>query len=58
MTTQIANHEMGFIREVAERVVVFADGDIIESGLPDELFAASMQERTRAFPRRVLSKTI
>jgi polar amino acid transport system ATP-binding protein len=56
MTTLIATHEMGFAREVADRVVVFADGDIIETGLPDELFTAPRQARTRIFLRRVLSK--
>jgi general L-amino acid transport system ATP-binding protein len=58
MTTLIATHEMGFAREVAERVVVFADGDIVETGLPDELFTAPKQERTRTFLKRVLSKNI
>jgi ABC-type polar amino acid transport system ATPase subunit len=58
MTTLIATHEMSFAREVAERVVVFADGDIIESGPPDELFTAPKQERTRTFLKRVLSKNI
>ncbi len=58
MTTLIANHEIGFVHEVAERVVVFADGDIIDTRLPDELFTAPMQKRTRTFLRRVLSKNI
>ncbi|HYA88859.1 MAG TPA: amino acid ABC transporter ATP-binding protein [Nitrospirota bacterium] len=58
MTTLIATHEMGFAREVAERIVVFVDGDIIETGVPDELFTYPKQERTRTFLRRVLSKSI
>jgi len=58
MTTLIATHEMGFAREVAERIVVFADGAIVETGVPDELFISPKQERTRSFLRRVLSKNI
>jgi len=58
MTTLIATHEMGFAREIAERVVVFSDGDIIEIGPPDEIFTAPKQERTRTFLRRVLYKNL
>jgi ABC-type polar amino acid transport system ATPase subunit len=57
MTMLIATHEMGFAREVADRVVVFADGDIVETGVPDELFTAPKQERTRTLLRGMLSKT-
>jgi ABC-type polar amino acid transport system ATPase subunit len=56
MTTLIATHEMGFAREIADRVVVFADGDIIESGPPEEIFTNPKHERTQAFLGRVLSK--
>ncbi|HET6364961.1 MAG: amino acid ABC transporter ATP-binding protein [Nitrospirota bacterium] len=54
MTTLISTHEMGFAREVADRVIVFADGDIIESGLPEEIFTNPKNERTKAFLGRVL----
>ena len=54
MTTLIATHEMGFAREVADRVVVFDGGGIIETGPPDEMFTHPKRERTRSFLSRVL----
>jgi polar amino acid transport system ATP-binding protein len=54
MTSLISTHEMGFAREVADRVVVFADGEIIETGPPEELFTRPRHERTRAFLRRIV----
>ncbi|MDH4231206.1 MAG: hypothetical protein OEW04_04155, partial [Nitrospirota bacterium] len=56
MTTLIATHEMGFAREVADRVVVFDSGDIIETGPPDEIFTHPKTERTRVFLSRVLKR--
>ncbi len=56
MTTLIATHEMGFAREVADRVVVFDGGDIIETGPPEEIFTHPKTERTRAFLSRVLKR--
>ncbi len=57
MTTLISTHEMGFAREVADRVIVFAGGDIIEAGPPEEIFSNPRQERTKAFLSRVLKRT-
>lgn len=54
MTTLIATHEMGFAREVADRVVVFDKGDIIETGPPDEIFTNPKTERTKIFLSRIL----
>lgn len=54
MTTLIATHEMGFAKEVADLVVVFDQGDIIESGSPEEIFTSPKTERTRLFLARVL----
>ncbi len=54
MTSLISTHEMGFAREVADRVVVFADGAIIESGPPDEIFRDPKHDRTKTFLSRVL----
>jgi len=54
MTTLTATHEMGFAREVADRVVVFDKGDIIEIGTPDEIFTNPKTERTRIFLSRIL----
>jgi polar amino acid transport system ATP-binding protein len=56
MTMLIATHEMGFAREVADRVIVFAGGEIIETGDPEEIFTRPKQERTRAFLSRVLKR--
>ena len=56
MTTLVSTHEMGFAREVADRVIVFADGDIIESGPPEEIFTNPKHERTKLFLSRVLKK--
>lgn len=54
MTMMIVTHEMGFAREVADRVVVMDAGRLIESGPPDRIFTAPEQERTRAFLQAVL----
>jgi len=56
MTTVISTHEMGFAREVADRVVVFDNGDIIESGTPEGIFTRPQQDRTKEFLRRILTK--
>ncbi len=56
MTTLIATHEMAFAREVADRVVVFDSGDIIETGPPEEIFTSPKAERTRSFLSRVLKR--
>jgi polar amino acid transport system ATP-binding protein len=56
MTTIISTHEMGFAREVADRVVVFDKGEIIEAGPPDEIFTEPKSERTRAFLGRILKR--
>ena len=54
MTTLISTHEMGFAREVADRVIVFSDGAIIDSGPPNEIFTNPRHERTKTFLNRVL----
>jgi ABC-type polar amino acid transport system ATPase subunit len=56
MTMLVSTHEMGFAREVADRVIVFADGDIIETGPPDRIFTEPAHERTRSFLSRVLKR--
>jgi polar amino acid transport system ATP-binding protein len=53
MTMIIVTHEMQFAREIADRVVFMADGAIVESGTPHELFGAPKEERTRAFLQRI-----
>ncbi|MED4959685.1 polar amino acid ABC transporter ATP-binding protein, partial [Paenibacillus macerans] len=54
MTMIVVTHEMGFAREVADRVMFMADGEFIESGAPEQLFGQPRHERTRAFLQRVL----
>lgn len=54
MTTLISTHEMGFAREVADRVVVFDKGDIVEIAHPEELFTKPKNERTKTFLSRIL----
>ncbi len=56
MTTLIATHEIDFAREVADRVVVFDRGNIIETGSPEEIFIEPKEERTRIFLKRVLRR--
>ena len=54
MTMIVVTHEMGFAREVADRVLFFDDGIIAEEGTPDELFAAPKTQRARDFLGKVL----
>ena len=54
MTMVVVSHEMGFVKEVADRVVVMVDGRIIESGPPKQLFLAPREDRTRQFLAKVL----
>ena len=54
MTMVLATHEMGFARDVANRVCFLHEGRVLESGPPAELFSNPTQERTRQFLRRVI----
>jgi polar amino acid transport system ATP-binding protein len=54
-TMLVVTHEMGFAREVADRVVVMADGEIIETEKPAELFAHPKDSRTQALIDRYRS---
>jgi polar amino acid transport system ATP-binding protein len=54
MTMIVVTHEMGFAREVADRVVFFDSGRIIEQGPPEQIFSAPREERTRQFLSSVL----
>jgi len=55
MTMVVVTHEMGFAREVADRVIFMADGVIVEEGKPQDLFAHPQQERTQKFLNCVLN---
>jgi polar amino acid transport system ATP-binding protein len=54
MTMIIATHEMGFAREIADKVCFLDGGCILEEGPPEQIFRNPQQERTRQFLRRVL----
>lgn len=54
MTMVVVTHEMGFARDVADRVILMADGMIVEQGDPDELFGNPKELRTQEFLRAVL----
>lgn len=53
-TMMVVTHEMGFAREVADRVLFVDGGVILEEGPPGELFAYPKQERTKAFLSKIL----
>ncbi len=54
MTMIVVTHEMAFAREVANRIVFMADGQILETGTPDEFFNHPKTERLQAFLEKVL----
>ncbi|MBW2437130.1 MAG: amino acid ABC transporter ATP-binding protein [Deltaproteobacteria bacterium] len=54
MTMMIVSHEMGFIREAADRILFLADGLIVEEGTPDQIFSDSQHQRTQEFLSRIL----
>jgi polar amino acid transport system ATP-binding protein len=54
MTMLIATHEMGFARDIANRVCFLEEGFIVESASPGELFTDPKDERTRRFLRRIV----
>ncbi|KQU07783.1 peptide ABC transporter ATP-binding protein [Rhodococcus sp. Leaf7] len=54
MTMVVVTHEMGFAREVSDRVIFMAEGYIVEEGSPDELFGNPKNDRTRDFLDKVL----
>ena len=54
MTMVVVTHEMGFAREVGDRVLFMADGKIVEQNTPAEIFSHPREERTKAFLSKVL----
>ncbi|HEX5325588.1 MAG TPA: amino acid ABC transporter ATP-binding protein [Acetobacteraceae bacterium] len=56
MTMLVVTHEMGFARDVADRVVFMADGMVIEEGAPEAIFSAPRNPRTRKFLQTVLQR--
>ncbi len=54
MTMMVVTHEMGFARDVADRVVFMDDGQVVEEGSPEDVLARPQHARTQAFLSRVL----
>ncbi|HEY7705583.1 MAG TPA: amino acid ABC transporter ATP-binding protein [Gaiellaceae bacterium] len=54
MTMLIATHEMGFAREIADRVCFLDDGVILEQGPPEQIFSAPQEPRTQQFLQRIV----
>jgi general L-amino acid transport system ATP-binding protein len=54
MTMLVVTHEMGFAREVADRVVFMDKGEIVEAAPPKEFFGRPKSERTRLFLSQIL----
>ena len=54
MTMIVVTHEMGFAREVADRVVFMADGEIVEVGTPEHFFESPSEDRTKLFLSQIL----
>lgn len=54
MTMIVVTHEMGFAREVADRIIYMDEGKIVEEGTPEEIFNNPQNDRTREFLSRIL----
>ena len=54
MTMVLATHEMGFARDVADRICFLHEGRVLESGPPDRVLREPAEERTRQFLKRVI----
>jgi ABC-type polar amino acid transport system ATPase subunit len=54
MTMVVITHEMGFAREVADRVVFMSEGEIVEVGTPEHFFTNPREERTKLFISQIL----
>lgn len=53
MTMIVVTHEMGFAREVADRVLFMDQGIVVEAGTPEDIFGNPVQERTKTFLKRI-----
>jgi polar amino acid transport system ATP-binding protein len=54
MTMVVVTHEIGFVREVADKLVFMDEGRVVEEGPPHEVIASPRNERTRLFLSKVL----
>jgi ABC-type polar amino acid transport system ATPase subunit len=50
----VITHEMGFAREVADRMMMFDEGIIMEEGTPDQIFGNPQHERTKLFLSQII----
>ena len=57
MTMLLVTHEMGFAREIGDRVVMFDQGRVVEQGPPEQIFTDPREQRTRDFLRAVLDRS-
>jgi len=57
MTMMVVTHEIGFAREVADRVIFMDEGAVVEEGHPDRVLGEPQHERTRIFLQRILAPT-
>jgi ABC-type polar amino acid transport system ATPase subunit len=57
MTMLVVTHEMGFVRQVADRVIFMDEGKIVEEGTPSQLFDNPKHPRTKDFLSAILSHT-
>ncbi len=56
MTMIVVTHEMGFAKAVADRMYFFDDGQIVETGTPEEIFTKPQEDRTKLFLSQILEK--
>src|SRR5690606_28168368 len=56
MTMLLVTHEMGFAREIGDRVVMFDAGRVVEAGPPEQIFTDPQEQRTRDFLHAVLDR--
>ena len=54
MTMMVVTHEMGFAREVADRVIFMEEGQIVETGTPEHFFTDPSEARTKLFLSQIL----
>jgi len=54
MTMMVVTHEMGFAREVADRVIFMESGEIVEAGTPEHFFTDPQEDRTKLFLSQIL----
>ena len=54
MTMMVVSHEMGFIKEAADRILFLVDGEVVEDGTPDHIFNRTTHERTLEFLSKII----